>query len=105
MGTYIIDRYVQYLKDIGADIVQTLDLSWQSTYYARMVAMRLREAYENEAPQGFAKVTKATGIPSGQRKEIHALTKIRHGGYGVNLIGEVSEKHPLSQGLKLKNSY
>ena len=105
VGTYVIDRYVQYLKDIGADIVPTLDLSWQSTYYARMEAMRLREAHENEAPLGFAKVTKATVIPAGQRKEIHALTKIRHGGYGVNLIGEVSEKHPLPQGLKLKNSY
>ena len=93
------------MKDIGADIVPTLDLSWQSTYYARMEAMRLREAHENEAPLGFAKVTKATVIPADQRKEIHALTKIRHGGYGVNLIGEVSEKHPLPQGLKLKNSY
>ena len=105
MGTYVIDRYVQYLKDIGADIVPTLDLSWQSTYYARMEAMRLREAHENEAPLGFAKITKATVIPVGRRKDIDALTKIRHGGYGVNLIGEVSEKHPLPQGLKLKNRY
>ena len=101
VGTYVIDRYVQYLKDIGADIVPTLDLSWQSTYYARMEAMRLREAHENEASLGFAKVIKATVKPAGQRKEIHALTKIRHDGYGVNLIGEVSEKHP----LKLTNSY
>ena len=67
--------------------------------------MRLREAHEKEAPLGFAKVTKATVIPAGQRKEIHALTKIKHGGYGVNLMGEVSEKHPLPQGLELKNSY
>ena len=101
--TYAIDRYVQYLTDIGADIIPTLDLSWQSTYYARMEAMRLRKAHENDAPLGFAKVTKATVIPASQRKEIHALTKIRHGGYGVHLIGEVSEKHPLPQGLKLKN--
>ena len=105
VGIYVIDRYVQYLKNIGADIVPTLDHSWQSTYYARIEAMRLREAHENEAPLGFAKVTKATIIPAGQRKEIHALTKIRHGGYGVNLIGEVSEMHPLPQGLQLKNSY
>ena len=105
VGTYVIDRYVQYLKNIGADIVPTLDHSWQSTYYARIEAIKLREAHENEAPLGFAKVTKATVIPAGQRKEIHALTKIRHGGYGVNLIGEVSEKHPLPQGLQLKNSY
>ena len=70
-----------------------------------MEAMRLREAHENEASLGFAKVTKATVIPTSQRKEIHALTKIKHGGYGVNLIEEVSEKHPLPQGLALKNSY
>ena len=33
------------------------------------------------------------------------LCQIKHGGYGVNLMGEVSEKHPLPQGLELKNSY
>ena len=69
MGTCVIDRYVQYLKDICADIVPTLDLSWQSIYYARMEAMRLREVYENEAALGFAKVTKTTVIPAGQRKD------------------------------------
>ena len=68
-------------------------------------AMRLREANEKEASLGFAKVTKATVIPAGQRKEIHVLTKIKHGDYGVNLIGEVSGKHPLPQGLDLMNSY
>ena len=101
VSTYVMDRYVQYFNDIGAHVLPTLDLSWQGTYHARMEAMRLREAYENEASLGFTKVTKATVIPAGQRKEIHALTKIRHDGYGVNL----SEKHPLPQGLNLKNSY
>ena len=67
--------------------------------------MRLREANEKEATLGFAKVAKATIIPAGQTKEIHALTRIRLGGYGVNLMGEVSEKHPLLLGLDLKNSY
>ena len=105
VGTYVLDRYIEYLKDIGAHVLPTLDSSWQSTYYARVEAMRLRETHEKEAPLGFAKVTKATVILAGQRKEIHALTKIKHGGYGVNLIGEVSEKHPLPQGLDLKNSY
>ena len=105
VGTYVLDRYVQYLKEIGAHVLPTLEHSWQSTYYAREEAMRLREAHEKEASLGFAKVTKATVIPAGQRKEIHALTKIRHGGYGVNLMGEVSEKHPLPLGLDLKNSY
>ena len=105
VGIYVLDRYIEYLKDIGAHVLPTLDPSWQSTYYARIEAMRLREAHEKEAPLGFAKVTKATVIPAGQRKEIHALIKIKHGGYGVNLMGEVSEKHPLPQGLELKNSY
>ena len=105
VGTYVLDRYIEYLKEIGAHVLPTLDPSWQSTYYARLEAMRLKEAHEKEAPLGFAKVTKATVIPAGQRKEIHALTKIKHGGYGVNLIGEVSEKHPLPQGLDFKNSY
>ena len=50
-------------------------------------------------------MTKTTVIPAGQRKEIHALTKIKHGGFGINLIGEASKKHPLPQGLDLKNSY
>ena len=105
VGTYVLDRFIDYLKDIVAHALQTLDPSWQSTYYARVEAMRLREAHEKEAPLGFAKVTKATAISAGQRKEIYALTKIKHGGYGVNLMGEVSEKHPLSQGLELKNNY
>ena len=105
MDTFVLDRYVQYLKDIGAHVLPTLDPSWQSTYYARVEAMRLREAHEKEALLGFAKVTKAIVIPAGQKKEIHTLTRIRHGGYGVNLMGEVSEKHPLPLGLDLKNSY
>ena len=105
VGTYVLDRFMDYLKDIGAHVLPTLDHFWQSTYYARIEAMRLREAHEKEAPLGFAKVTKATVISAGQRKEIHALTKIKHGGFGVNLMGEVSEKHPLPQGLELKTSY
>ena len=105
VGTYVLDRFIDYLKGIGAHVLPTLNPSWQSTYYVRVEAMRLREAHEKEAPLGFAKVKKAIVIPAGQRKEIHALTKIKHGGYGVNLMGEVSEKHPLPQGLELKNSY
>ena len=38
VGTYVLDRYVQYLKDIGAHVLPTLDLSWQSTFYARVEA-------------------------------------------------------------------
>ena len=69
VGTYVLDRFIEYLKDIGAHVLPTLDPSWQSTYYARVEAMRLREAHEKEAPLGFAKVTKATVIPAGQGKK------------------------------------
>ena len=96
---------LDYLKDIGANELPSLDLSWQNSYHARLEAMRCREEFGDQPPLGFAKVTKATIlIPAGQEKEIHDLTKSKHGGYGVNLIGEVSEKHPLPQGLELKNS-
>ena len=54
VGTYVLDRYIEYLKDIGGHVLPTLDPSWQSTYYARVEAMRLREAHEKEAPLGFA---------------------------------------------------
>ena len=74
VGTYVLDRYIDYLKGIGAHVLPTLDPTWQSTYYARVDAVRLRKAHENEVPLGFAKVTKATVIPAAQRKEIHALT-------------------------------
>ena len=50
MGTYAIDRYVQYLKDIGAHVLPTLDLSWKSTYHTRMEAMRLREHMRMRLP-------------------------------------------------------
>ena len=36
VGTYVLDRYVQYLKDIGAHVLPTLDSSWQRTHYARV---------------------------------------------------------------------
>ena len=96
----MIDRFVEYLKHIGAHGLPSLDLSWQNTYYARVEAIRLREALGEEPPLGFAKVTKVTLIPAGQEKEIHGLNKIEHGGYGVNLIGEVSQKHPLPHSLE-----
>ena len=48
VGTYVLDRYVQYLKDIG--VLPTLDLSWQSTYYARVEAMRLRKHKRKRLP-------------------------------------------------------
>ena len=50
VGTYVLDRYIAYLKDIGAYVLPTLDPSWQSTYYARVKAMRLRELMRKRLP-------------------------------------------------------
>ena len=62
VGTYVLDRFIDYLKDISAYVLPTLDPSWQSTYYARVEAMRLREAHEKEASLSFAKVTKLSSM-------------------------------------------
>ena len=39
VGTYVLDRHIDYLKDIGGHVLPTLDPSWQNTYYARVEAM------------------------------------------------------------------
>ena len=58
VGTYVLDRYVQYVKNIGAHVLPTLDPSWQSTYYARVEALRLREVHEKEASLGLLRLQK-----------------------------------------------
>ena len=50
VGTYVLDRFIEYQKDIGVHVLPILDPSWQITYYARVDEMRLREAHEKEAP-------------------------------------------------------
>ena len=41
-----------------------------------------------EPPLGFVKTTKPVLIQAGTSREIHGLTKIKHGGYAVNCISE-----------------
>ena len=50
MGTYVLDRFIDYLKDIGAHVLPNLDPSLQSTYYARVEAMSLRKHMRKKLP-------------------------------------------------------
>ena len=48
------------------------------------------------------RTTKPITIYAGERNEIHGITKIRHGGYSVNCMGETAIGHSLPTGLKLQ---
>ena len=105
VGTYILDSFVDHLKQLGQDTIDTLDISWKSMYHTRVETHRLRELHGSNPPLGFVRVTKATTIPAGKAVEIHGITKIKHGGYSVNLSSEASSNHPLPKGLKNVNAY
>ena len=51
------------------------------------------------------RTTKLITIYAGERKEIHGLTKIKHGGYSVNCMSEPAIGHSLPTGLKLQAGY
>ena len=51
------------------------------------------------------KTTKPITIYAGERKEIHGLTKIKHGGYSVNCMSEPGIGHSLPTGFKLQAGY
>ena len=68
-------------------------------------AARIREKYGCEPPLGFVKTTKPVVIQAGTSREIHGLTKIKHGGYTVNCISEPAMGHNLPKGLKLIPGY
>ena len=51
------------------------------------------------------KTTKPVLIQAGTSREIHGLTKIKHGGYAVNCISEPAIGHQLPKGLKLIPGY
>ena len=58
-----------------------------------------------EPPLGFVKTTKPVLIQAGTSREIHGLTKIKHGGYTMNCISEPAIDHQLPKGLKLIPAY
>ena len=51
------------------------------------------------------RTTKPITIYAGERKEIHGLTKIKHGGYSVNCMSEPAIGHSLHTVLKLQAGY
>ena len=53
----------------------------------------------------MVKTTKPIIIYAGERKEIHGLTKIKHGGYSANCISEPGMEKALPKGLKLITGY
>ena len=83
----------------------TLDYTVRQAYLSWVEATRIREKYGCEPPLGFVKTTKPVIIQAGTSKEMHGLTKIKHGGYAVNCISEPAMGHQLPKGLKLIPGY
>ena len=82
-----------------------MDYTVKQAYLSWVEAARIREKYGCEPPLGFVKTTKPVVIQAGTSREIHGLTKIKHGGYTVNCISEPAIGHHLPKGLKLIPGY
>ena len=83
----------------------SLDYTVKQAYLSWVEATRIREKYGCEPPLGFVKTTKPVLIQAGTSREIHGLTKIKHGGYAVNCISEPAIGQQLPKGLKLIPGY
>ena len=105
VGTYFINNLSKYLHTLDKEEFETLDLTIQQAYHSWMEAARIRNKYGCEPPLGFVKTTKPVTIHAGTSKEIHGLTKIKHGGFAVNYISEPAIGHNLPKGLKLIPGY
>ena len=77
----------------------------KQAYLSWVEAARIREKYGCEPPLGVVRTTKPVTIYAGERKEIHGITKIKHGGYSVNCISEPAMEKALPRGLKLITGY
>ena len=88
LGTYFIDSLSKYLHGIDKDEFDSLHYTVKQAYLSWVEATRIREKYGCEPPLGFVKTTKPVLIQAGTSREIHGLTKIKHGGYTVNCISE-----------------
>ena len=95
----------QYLHGIDKDEFDSLDYTVKQAYLSWVEATRIREKYGCEPPLGFVKTTKPVLIQAGTSREIHGLTKIKHGGYAVNCISEPAIGHQFPKGLKLIPGY
>ena len=105
LGIYFIGSLSRYLHGIDKEEFDSLDYTVKQAYLSRVEATRIREKYGCEPPLGFVKTTKPVIIQAGTSREIHGLTKIKHGGYAVNCISEPAIGHQLPQGLKLIPGY
>ena len=105
LGTYFIDSLSRYLHGIDKEEFDSLDYTVKQAYLSWVEATRIRGKYGCEPPLGFVKTTKPVIIQAGSSREIHGLTKIKHGGYAVNCISEPAMGHQLPKGLKLIPGY
>ena len=105
LGTYFIDSLSRYLHGIDKEEFDSLDYTVKQAYLSWVEAARIREKYGCEPPLGLVKTTKSVTIYAGERKEIHGITKIKHGGYSVNCISEPAIEKALPKGLKLITGY
>ena len=105
LGTYFIESLSKYLHGIDKNKFDSLDYTVKQAYLSWVEATRIREKYGCEPPLGFVKTTKPVLIQAGTSREIHGLTKIKHGGYAVNCISEPAIGQQLPNGLKLIPGY
>ena len=105
LGTYFIASLSEYLHGIDKTEFDSLDYTVKQAYLSWVEATRIREKYGCEPPLGFVKTTKPVLIQAGTSREIHGLTKIKHGGYAVNCISEPAIGQQLPKGLKLIPGY
>ena len=95
----------KYLKSLDKEEFDSLDQALQQAYYSWEEAAKIREKCGCEPPPGVVRTTKPITIYAGETKEIHGLTKIKHGGYSVNCMSEPAIGHSLPTGLKLQAGY
>ena len=79
LGTYFIDSLSRYLHGIDKEEFDSLDYTVKQAYLSWVEATRIREKYGCDPPLGFVKTTKPVMIQAGTSREIHGLTKIKHG--------------------------
>ena len=104
VGNFFIDSLNKYLKNLPQEEFETLDKTIQNVYYARIEASRIKEQYGCEPPLGFVRTTKAYTIPANSHIGIHGLTKVKHGGWSVNVVNENPQITPLPHGLKTEST-
>ena len=105
LGTYLIESLSKYLHGIDKNEFDSLDYTVKQAYLSWVEATRIRDKYGCEPPLGLVKATKPVLIQAGTSREIHGLTKIKHGGYAVNCISKPAIGQQLPNGLKLIPGY